>query len=172
MRVLPQTPDQGEGLAPVTAAPERLRFGAGPHHVVVMHVRRDLPDALDRGTAVLGKADRALRRLIPGLAEVIAAHDGRAPVLRTKPDEQPRLPATGVDGDAGDLAHEVVRPVLRPPGAVVATGQPEPLASADGDQSLGHDSILQRTSDRRKCSAGVHHVSQRPLTDNGTQLIT
>src|SRR5680860_1159726 len=135
-----------------------------------MHVGRDLPDALNRGTGVLREVDGALGGLVPGLSKIITAHDCRAPVLRADPDEQSWWLTTGVDADAGNLTHQEVRAIQRPDIPVVGPGQPESLAYADGHECLGHasESVAdhrpgQRFGHAPRWLSGMHHVPQRTL---------
>ena len=55
------------------------------------------PGPRERGAGVGGERERALVRLGPGCAEVVAVQHRRAPVLAVGRDEQPRRGAAGVD---------------------------------------------------------------------------
>jgi hypothetical protein len=89
--VVPQGTDQLEVLATVGGLEQRARLDTGPHDVrLVGGARLELPHALQRRIGVGGELQRAVLGLLPGLAQVVAVEDGRAPVLALRTDEDAR----------------------------------------------------------------------------------
>ena len=119
-------------LAVVAALEDARRLDADEQPVARARERRDLRDL----AAVLVAVGEALARLLPRLAEVAAAPDGRAvPLAR----------GGGVDRAGRRVVDRVVdRPALavraahRPVAAVVALEQERALAGCDGQQGLRH----------------------------------
>ena len=165
VRVVPEPLDQGEVRPAVVGAEQRRRLGPRPHHAgLARRAGAQLPHPGERGAGRLGEPDRALLRLAPRLAEVVGVHHGRAPVPAHRPGEQPAAAVTGVDADRRDLLHRQVRGAHRPGlPIVVAAGEEEALAGADGEQGIGgHGSsfIPVRNTVARLAADGVTAYAQ------------
>lgn len=140
VRVIPEPTNQLERHSPVGRLPQRGRLRTGVHDIrLTSRPRLDLPDALERLLGVLGKADRSLRWLGPGLAEVVGVEDSGAPVFAGATREQPWLIAAGIDAHGVHALHLELRPVERPFLALgVAVSDPESLLGPDQQYGLGH----------------------------------
>src|SRR6476661_8552381 len=82
-----------------------MRLDTGPHDVGVVGVRRQLPDALERGVGVTGERQGPLGALGPRPSPVGGHLDGRPPVPRLDAGEHRRATLARVDGNGRDLAH-------------------------------------------------------------------
>ncbi len=136
VRVVPQRPDELEGLAPVLGAEERGGLGPGVHDVGLRGATRpQLPHLLHAGAGVLGQ-DHDVRGLLPGLAQVVGAVDVGAPVRRAGAHQQPGPATASVDHAGVDLLHQEPRLLPGPGEAVVRPADPEPLAGSHQHQAL------------------------------------
>ena len=141
VRVVPQRPDELEGLAAVRRPEQRRRLGAGVDHPgIVRPARLDLPDPLDAAAEALGKLHGRPLGLGPRVAEVVGAVDARPEMLTGATDEHPRGSTAGVDTGRVDALHQElrVRPGPRSPG-LIRPADPQPLLRPDQQHCFGHD---------------------------------
>ena len=130
--------EERPGLAVVAALEDARRLDADEQPVARARERRHLRDL----AAVVVAVGEAFARLLPRLAEIAAAPDGRAvPLARGGGVDLPcgRVVDSVVDGPS--LA---VRAAQRPVAAVVALEHERALSGCDGQQCLRHGCAPQR----------------------------
>src|SRR5688572_24950889 len=106
MRVVPERPDEGERFSPISGTEQSRRLRAGVDHVrIAWTAWLDLPDPLDTAAEFFGETYGCALSFGPGVSAVIGVIDAGTPMLTRTADEEPGLPASGIDAGAIDGLH-------------------------------------------------------------------